>query len=73
MRPFRYIRASKPIDAARACTAATAKYLGGGTNLLDLMKEDVERPSTLVDVTRLDLTAIDSPGEKSRRLDRRRR
>lgn len=61
MRPFQYVRASEPSDAARAGAGPAAKYLGGGTNLLDLMKEDVERPSTLVDVTRLDLTAIDSP------------
>ena len=61
MRPFQYVRATDPINAARMCMAPTAKYLGGGTNLLDLMKEDVERPTALVDVTRLDLTAIDTP------------
>lgn len=35
-----------------------AKFLAGGTNILDLMKEDVERPSELVDVTNLNLTQI---------------
>jgi xanthine dehydrogenase YagS FAD-binding subunit len=36
-----------------------AKFLGGGTNLVDLMKDNVERPGTLIDVTRLDLTKIE--------------
>jgi xanthine dehydrogenase YagS FAD-binding subunit len=59
MRPFRYSRAK---DAAAAVTAASAnphsRFLAGGTNLLDLMKEDVERPTELIDLTRLDLSAI---------------
>lgn len=63
MRPFQYVRATDLTDAARACTPPTSKYLAGGTNLLDLMKEDVERPTALVDVTRLDLAAINKPGE----------
>ena len=59
MRPFRYVRASDPTVAARAVAAnPRAKFLAGGTNLLDLMKEDVERPSELVDLTRLKLTQI---------------
>jgi xanthine dehydrogenase YagS FAD-binding subunit len=59
MRPFRYVRASEPMAAARAVAANPhAKFLAGGTNLLDLMKEDVERPSELVDLTRLKLTQI---------------
>jgi xanthine dehydrogenase YagS FAD-binding subunit len=59
MRPFRYVRASDPNAAARAVGANTqAKFLAGGTNILDLMKEDVERPTQLVDVTRLQLAEI---------------
>jgi xanthine dehydrogenase YagS FAD-binding subunit len=59
MRPFRYVRASDPTAAARAVAANPhAKFLAGGTNILDLMKEDVERPSELVDLTRLKLTQI---------------
>lgn len=59
MRPFKYARASDP-SAAAAVVAANpqAKFLAGGTNLLDLMKEDVERPNQLVDLTRLKLTEI---------------
>ncbi|HEX2120563.1 MAG TPA: xanthine dehydrogenase family protein subunit M [Thermoanaerobaculia bacterium] len=59
MRPFEYLRASDPNAAARAVAAnPQAKFLAGGTNLLDLMKEDVERPNQLVDLTRLKLTEI---------------
>jgi xanthine dehydrogenase YagS FAD-binding subunit len=53
------VRASDPNAAARAVAAnPRAKFLAGGTNLLDLMKEDVERPDELVDLTRLKLTDI---------------
>ena len=59
MRPFEYVRARDAKAAARAVGAnRQAKFLAGGTNLLDLMKEDVERPTQLVDVTRLDLAEI---------------
>jgi xanthine dehydrogenase YagS FAD-binding subunit len=59
MRPFKYVRANDPNDAARAVAAnPQAKFLAGGTNILDLMKEDVERPNELVDVTRLKLAEI---------------
>jgi xanthine dehydrogenase YagS FAD-binding subunit len=63
VRPFRYVRASEPDAAARAVAAnPQAKFLGGGTNLLDLMKEDVERPNELVDLTRLQLKEIKPAG-----------
>jgi xanthine dehydrogenase YagS FAD-binding subunit len=59
MRPFKYVRASDAEAAARAVAAnPQAKFLAGGTNLLDLMKEDVERPNELVDLTRLKLSEI---------------
>ena len=59
MRPFEYVRASDPDTAVRAVAAnRQAKFLAGGTNLLDLMKEDVERPAALVDLTRLRLADI---------------
>ena len=59
MRPFKYTRVNDPVAAARAVAAnPTAKFLAGGTNILDLMKEDVERPTELVDLTRLKLAEI---------------
>ena len=54
MIPFTYARARSVPDALRlAGTTAGAKYLGGGTNLVDLMRETAERPKALVDVTAL--------------------
>ena len=54
MNPFTYARAHDAPDALRlAATNTGAKYLGGGTNLVDLMRERVERPDMLVDVTAL--------------------
>jgi xanthine dehydrogenase YagS FAD-binding subunit len=54
MTPFTYARANDVADALRLAQAsAGAKYLGGGTNLVDLMRETVERPEALVDVTAL--------------------
>ena len=54
MTPFTYARAEDVPDAIRlAGDAPGAKYLGGGTNLVDLMREAVERPEALVDITGL--------------------
>jgi xanthine dehydrogenase YagS FAD-binding subunit len=54
MTPFHYARATSVPDAIRlAISSPRAKYLGGGTNLVDLMRETVERPEALVDVTGL--------------------
>jgi xanthine dehydrogenase YagS FAD-binding subunit len=59
MRPFKYVRAGDAAGAVRAVAAnPRAKFLAGGTNILDLMKEDVERPNELVDLTRLKLSEI---------------
>ncbi len=62
MQPFAYVRASDPAGAVRAFRP-DGQYLAGGTNLLDLMKEGVERPTSLVDLTRLALTQIGPAGD----------
>ena len=60
MRPFKYIKADEKSSALASATAtAGTKFLAGGTNLLDLMKEDVMQPSTLVDINRLQLAGIE--------------
>jgi xanthine dehydrogenase YagS FAD-binding subunit len=53
MTPFTYSRPGDAAAAIRAAAQAGARYLGGGTNLVDLMREGVERPTALVDVTGL--------------------
>ncbi len=52
MSPFSYARAADADDAVRQAVEG-ARYLGGGTNLVDLMRETIERPKALVDVTGL--------------------
>ena len=62
MNPFRYIAADSA-GAAVDATSGSAKFLGGGTNLLDLMREHIEQPELLIDVTRLPLTEVEElPG-----------
>ncbi|SJZ91624.1 FAD binding domain-containing protein [Consotaella salsifontis] len=53
MNPFSYSRAAGAADAIRLGAVAGTKYLGGGTNLVDLMREGAEHPEALVDVTAL--------------------
>jgi xanthine dehydrogenase YagS FAD-binding subunit len=62
MNPFNYRRATAPGEAVQAVSARGAKFLGGGTNLVDLMKSNVEQPTTLIDVTHLDLTHVITSG-----------
>jgi xanthine dehydrogenase YagS FAD-binding subunit len=57
---FQYARANDVGDAVRQIAAdPAAKFIAGGTNLIDLMKQDVERPTRLVDVSRLPLTTVE--------------
>ena len=59
MNPFTYSRADDVAAAVRdIASGAGAKFIAGGTNLLDLMKENVERPGRLVDINRLALREI---------------
>ncbi|MEZ7002551.1 xanthine dehydrogenase family protein subunit M [Streptomyces sp. AD55] len=60
MKPFAYVRAGSVEEATDAYAAHPgARYLGGGTNLVDLMKLGVESPAALVDVTRLPLESVE--------------
>src|SRR5258706_5944663 len=60
MNPFRYERATDASSAVAALTQApTGAFLGGGTNLVDLMKLGVEQPDLLVDVSRLPYNRIE--------------
>jgi len=62
MNPFNYQRATAADQAVHAVSAHGAKFLGGGTNLVDLMRYNVEHPTTLIDVTRLDFNQITTTG-----------
>ena len=69
MQPFEYSRAG---DLQSAITAVSgnghAKYLAGGTNLTDLMKQHVEAPTKLIDIRRLELSKIEELPEGGLRL-----
>ncbi|HEX8246615.1 MAG TPA: xanthine dehydrogenase family protein subunit M [Pyrinomonadaceae bacterium] len=63
MRPFKFSKATDAGNAVQTVSANNqAKFIAGGTNILDLMKEGVENPSELVDVSRLALTQIRASG-----------
>jgi xanthine dehydrogenase YagS FAD-binding subunit len=60
MNNFEYVRARDVADAIKLIAAdPAAKFVAGGTNLIDLMKENVARPSRLIDITRLPLNKIE--------------
>jgi xanthine dehydrogenase YagS FAD-binding subunit len=60
MRPFSYERATTPVAAAAAAARTPgARFVAGGTNLLDLMKLEIEKPAHLIDVNGLALSAIE--------------
>jgi xanthine dehydrogenase YagS FAD-binding subunit len=66
---FQYARAVDVTDAVRQMAAdPTAKFIAGGTNLIDLMKEDVERPSRLIDISRLPLKTIEETADGGLRI-----
>jgi xanthine dehydrogenase YagS FAD-binding subunit len=57
---FHYARAGNVADAVRQISASPgAKFIAGGTNLVDLMKMDVEQPSKLIDVSKLPLNKVE--------------
>lgn len=58
MNRFDYARAGDVAEAVREGSGDHVRYLAGGTNLIDLMKENVERPARIVDINRLDLQRI---------------
>ncbi|VWX57482.1 putative oxidoreductase with FAD-binding domain [Burkholderiales bacterium 8X] len=60
MKAFSYERAGTPAQAAAAALKPGAKLIAGGTNLLDLMKLQIETPAHLVDINRLGLDTIET-------------
>ena len=59
MEAFSYVRAKDAGQAANAVGLGGARFIAGGTTLLDLMKLDVERPTQLVDINRIGLDTIE--------------
>lgn len=68
MKAFTYERAKDPQSAARAAAQPGAKFIAGGTNLLDLMKIEVETPTHLVDVQDLGFDKIEKTTDGGLRI-----
>ena len=68
MKRFEYIRALEPQQAVMFATPKEASFIAGGTNLLDLMKFEIETPTKLVDVTRLELEQIEDTADGGLRI-----
>ena len=68
MRPFDYQRAERLDHASQLTMPETGMTIAGGTNLIDLMKLQVETPQTLVDITRLPMAQIDDTDDGGLRI-----
>jgi len=66
---FEYVRATDVADAVRQMAGdPRAKFVAGGTNLIDLMKMDVEQPTRVIDITRLPLKQVEPTPEGGLRI-----
>src|SRR5690242_5373884 len=66
---FEYVRARDVADAVREVSAEpAAKFIAGGTNLIDLMKYDVEHPMRLIDITHLPLNNVEETANGGLRI-----
>jgi xanthine dehydrogenase YagS FAD-binding subunit len=68
MKAFTYERAASTVEAATAVVKPGARIIAGGTNLLDLMKLQVETPLALIDISRLPLDKIEETPEGGLRI-----
>jgi xanthine dehydrogenase YagS FAD-binding subunit len=68
VKPFRYERAGSIASACALAAGPTAKFVAGGTNLVDLMKLQIETPTRLVDIGRLPLAAIEETADGGLRV-----
>jgi xanthine dehydrogenase YagS FAD-binding subunit len=69
MKPFTFERATTPSAAAAAAARVpNAKFIAGGTNLLDLMKLQIETPAHIIDLTKLDLDRIEDTSDGGLRI-----
>jgi xanthine dehydrogenase YagS FAD-binding subunit len=69
MNNFAYARATDVADAVRRIAAdAGARFVAGGTNIIDLMKEGVTRPSRLIDITHLPLDRVEDTADGGLRI-----
>jgi xanthine dehydrogenase YagS FAD-binding subunit len=68
MKPFHYQRAAGISSACESAAQPAAKFIAGGTNLIDLMKLDIEMPARLIDINALPLRGIEETAEQGLRI-----
>ena len=68
MKRFEYIRALEPQQAIMFATPKDASFIAGGTNLIDLMKLEIETPLKLVDISHLELAQIEATADGGLRI-----
>ena len=68
MKPFKFTRAADAGAAASAATVEGAKFIAGGTNLLDLMKLQIETPAALIDINHIGADTIEETPEGGLRI-----
>jgi xanthine dehydrogenase YagS FAD-binding subunit len=68
MKPFRYEKASGVASACASAAEPATKFIAGGTNLIDLMKLQIETPERLVDINALPLRDIEETPDKGLRI-----
>jgi xanthine dehydrogenase YagS FAD-binding subunit len=68
MKAFTYERALSPVEAARTARGPGARFIAGGTNLLDLMKLEIEAPTHLIDVNGLGFDKIEPTADGGLRI-----
>lgn len=68
MTPFSFVRAESVAQAVAEAGSADVRFLAGGTNLVDLMKQNVDRPLRVVDISRLQLADIETRDDGGLRL-----
>ncbi len=68
MIPFTYSRPGNAQEAAAAAAQANARFIAGGTNLLDLMKLEIETPTRLIDINRLPLRDVEATPDGGLRI-----
>ena len=71
MKPFRYERASGVASACASAAEPAAKFIAGVTNLIDLMKLEIEAPAQLVDIGQLPLAAVEDTADGGLRIGAR--
>jgi xanthine dehydrogenase YagS FAD-binding subunit len=68
MKPFRYERASDVVSACASAAQPATRFIAGGTNLVDLMKLQIETPARLVDIGTLPLDGIEETADGGLRI-----